>query len=331
MRSELKIYKVLVDKVIIRNYLLFACFTSWALAITPFGIGLRAGAQTAPPKPSFEVATIKPVIMDASHPFNPRHFWAHVSQTRASYWSMTLGFLITYAYDVHPFEVISPEWANADRFDIEATIPEGADKQDDRRMLQVLLKDRFKLAFHIEQRELEGYVLVVGKHGARLKPSLPDPANPAADVSVDPGDSNAGEVLAKSKVTRNQDGSSTVNMGKRGIETFKFDQENWATHYEYSKMTMEDLARKLNGCLGSGVHNVEDQTGIKGTYQVAYDCPLGAPRPSAGRDVSGALPLDPQDNASLIRSLDALGLKLEKHKAMREVYVIDHVERPSEN
>ncbi len=119
-------------------------------------------------------------------------------------------------------------------------------------------------------------------------------------------------------------------MGKRGTETLKFDQESWTTHYEFSKMTMDELALRLNSCLGSGEHHIEDQTGIKGTYQVAYDCPLATPRPQTGRD-AGMLPPDPQDGASLIRSLDALGLKLERRKTPRDVYVIDHVERPSEN
>jgi uncharacterized protein (TIGR03435 family) len=33
----------------------------------------------------------------------------------------------------------------------------------------------------------------------------------------------------------------------------------------------------------------------------------------------------------LTRSLDALGLKLEKRKAPIDVYVIDRIEKPSEN
>ena len=43
------------------------------------------------------------------------------------------------------------------------------------------------------------------------------------------------------------------------------------------------------------------------------------------------LPSDPEDGSALTRSLNALGLKLEKRKAPLDVYVIDHVERPSEN
>jgi uncharacterized protein (TIGR03435 family) len=315
----------------IPNYLFRACCAVCAVAIAPIGTGFRASAQTPSTDVSFEVATIKPVIMDASHRFDPKHFWAHVNPAGASYWSMSLDSLITYAYGVESFQVTGPEWTNADRFDIEAKFPEGADKKDQRKMLQTLLKDRFKLAFHIEKRELEGYVLVAGKHGEKLRPSLPDPASPETATPLKPGDSNVVEGPAKSQITRNPDGSSTIDLGKRGTQTLKFDQENWATHFEVSKMTMEELAARLSGCLGRDVHHVEDQTGIKGTYQLAWDCPLSAPRPPIGGDAAGALPSDPQDGSVLTRSLDALGLKLEKRKTLREVYVIDHVERPSEN
>ena len=119
-------------------------------------------------------------------------------------------------------------------------------------------------------------------------------------------------------------------MGRKGTQTLKFDQERWANHFDRSKMTMAELAERLRNCLGPGVPKVEDQTGIRGEYQVAYDCPLGIPRPASGTDASGSLPSDPQGD-SLASSLDALGLKMERRKFLQDVYVIEHVERPSEN
>jgi len=244
---------------------------------------------------------------------------------------MTPDILIAYAYDVESFQVIGPEWADQDRFDIEARFPEGADPKDDRRMLQALLKDRFKLAFHTEKREVEVYVLLVGKHGEKLRPSPPDPASPKSDAPLKPGENNAGGEVAPSKITKNPDGSSTVDMGKRGTQTVTFDRERWAMHYEVSKMTMEELAGRLSNCLGSGMRQVVDETGIKGTYQLAWDCPSAVPRPTTSAGAAGMLASDPEDGSSLTQSLDALGLKLEKRKILQEVYVIDHVERPSEN
>jgi len=291
--------------------------------------GFRASAQTASTDLSFEVAMVKPV--DPSYHFDGKRFWAHVNPAGASYWYMTPVNLIEYAYDVESFQVTGPEWANTNHFDIEARFPEGADKKDDRRMLQALLKDRFKLAFHIEKRELEVHVLVVGKYGEKLTPSLPDPASLGTDTALNPGDSNVGGGPAKSKTTKNPDGSSTLDMGKKGTQTMKFDKELWAWHYERSKISMEELAQRLSNCLGSGVHKVVDETGIKGTYQLAWDCPSAVPRPTTGTDAARTLSSDPQDGSSLTQSLDALGLKLEKRKMLQDVYVIDHLERPSEN
>jgi uncharacterized protein (TIGR03435 family) len=311
----------------VRIYFFRAFCATCGIAITLLpGAGVRAGAQTTSTDLSFEVATIKPVVMDASHPFDPRHFWAHVSPGRASYWSMTLKSLVTYAYGVQQFQVSGPGLMDTDRYDIEAKLPDGATKDDDKKMLQALLKERFKLAFHIERRELEGYALVVGKHGAKLKPSLPDPPNSEAEAPLKSGDGSVVEGASKSKVTTNPDGSSTVDMGKRGTQTVKFDQENWTTHYELSKMTMEQLAGRLGGCVGRDEQKVEDQTGIKGNYQVAFDCPMRTPKPAIGGDAT-----DPQGVSSLAESLDALGLRLEKRKTLLDVYVIDHVEKPSEN
>lgn len=308
-----------------------ACCALPGISVMLLCAGVCAGEQTASTDLSFEVATIKPVKVDAAHSFDPKHFWAHIYEARASYWSMTLESLITYAYGVQPFQVSGPGWTNTDRFDIEARFPKGTGKEDEKKMLQALLKDRFNLAFHIEKRELGGYVLVIGKHVEKLRPSLPDPAKPEMDAPLKPGDSSVVEGNTKSEIVRNKDDSSTLNRVNGGTQTVKFDRENWSMHVEVSKMTMEELAGRLSNCLGRGIQNVEDQTGIKGYYQVAYDCPLPTPRPATGRDVADQLPSDPQGGSSLARSLDALGLKLEKRKVQLDVYVIDHVEKPSEN
>jgi len=198
-------------------------------------------------------------------------------------------------------------------------------------MLQALLKERFKLTFHIEKKEMESYVLVVGKQGAKLKASLPDPPKSDPDAPLKPGESYVGEGDAKSKMTVNPDGSRTMTMNGR-TSTFKFDMESWSNHFEDSKMTMMELASRLGGCLGSREGNkVDDQTGLKGDFQVAFDCPMPGRNPTIHNDASDSMPSDPQGGGSLNKSLDAMGLKLEKRKVQMDIYVIDHVEKPSEN
>lgn len=315
----------------LRNYSSCVRLAVCAIVIATIGAAFLASAQTPPPEVSFEVATIKPVLMDASHRFDPNHFGSHVSSAFASYWSMTLVSLVTHALGVQPLEGTGPVWANADRFDIEAKIPEGADKKDEQRMLLALLEDRFRLSFHLEERQLDSYVLVIAKHGEKLTPSSPDPANSSSASPLEPGGIATGEAPVAPKVTRNPDGSRTIDFGNRGTQTMRFDEQLGAMHFESSKMTIGELAVQLMTCLGSGVHKVVDETGIKGTYQLAWDCPSATPRPPIGRDAAGTLPSDPQDGSSLTQSLDALGLRLEKRATPQQVYVIDHVEKPSEN
>jgi len=298
-------------------------FAAFAIVITLLSTRACVSAQEATPATAFEVATIKPAA-----PFDPRTCCGRFSAGRATYKYSTLKELAAHAYDVKLPQVSGPEWTASEHFDIEAILPEGAAKEDERKMLQALLEERFKLAFHIEKREVEVYALVVGKHGANLKPSPPDPPEPDPDAPLKPGESYAGEGNWKAKVTTNKDGSSTSSMGKRGTQTFKFDSETMTMHWERSKMTMEELVGLLPiymGTDGFGRYIVVDQTGIKGNYQVAIDYSL------PGVPASDTVASDPQGAGALTRSLDALGLKLEKRKAPIDVYVVDHVEKPSEN
>ena len=303
------------------NFAPCLCGAVWVIAIGLIAGGLHASAQAPSAEVSFEVATVK--LVDVSLGFSPKHFWAHVSGGRASYWSMSPVSLFGYAYDLPSFQIAGPEWASAERFDIEARLPEGAGKGDDRRMLQALLKERFKFAFHIEQRQIESYALVVGKHGAKLKPSAPDPVKAGGD--------QVGEGSAKQEITRTADGASRRDLGSRGIQTVKFDSDLWAMHWEETKMTVEDMTARLGTCLGHGIERIVDETGIKGTYQLAWDCPSPSPRPRMGGDAAGGVASEPEGGSALERSLDAMGLRLEKRKVMVDVYVIDRVERPLES
>src|ERR1035437_2705858 len=104
----------------LRNYSACVNLAVCAIVIATIGAGSLASAQTPPPEVSFEVAAIKPVKLDASHPFNANHFGSHINPPFASYWSMTLVSLVTHALGVQPLESTGPVWANADRFDIEA-------------------------------------------------------------------------------------------------------------------------------------------------------------------------------------------------------------------
>ena len=299
------------------------CCVVFTLMIFLLSTSICVTAQSTSPELSFEAATVKPNVFDFSH--GVVMMGIHLYPARASY-RFSLKSLFTYAYRIQPDQASGPEWIDKDNFEIEARYPKGATQKDEPKMLQALLEERFKLAFHVEKKDMENYALVVGKHGAKLTLSVSASPESAADVQPQHGDG-----ATMPKMTTNKDGSNTIDLGDRGTQTSKYDTESWAMHYERSKITMGEFADMLSGCLGNAWHKIDDQTAIKGDFQITWSCPMGGHRPASGSDASDTLPSDPQGGDVLAKSLDALGLKLEKHKVTMDFYVIDHVEKPSAN
>ena len=117
--------------------------------------------------PTFDVATIKPNDSGAAN-IQMLRFGNDDFETRNS----TLADLIGYAYDVQVRQITGgPEWMSHDRYDIKAKPDiEGVPSPEQMRSLvRKLLADRFKLAFHKDQKEMSAYVLTVAKIGSKLK------------------------------------------------------------------------------------------------------------------------------------------------------------------
>jgi len=84
---------------------------------------------------------------------------------------------IRWAYHLKEYQVSGPDWIRSDEasYDIEAKAPPDTSAQEMRRMLQRLLRERFKLAIHLEKKSLPVYLLTVGKGGPRLQKAGTDP------------------------------------------------------------------------------------------------------------------------------------------------------------
>jgi len=276
------------------------------------------------------VATVKPSTYDPTKPsiLDASKHGIHYYPARFTSGGMPLKFLFAIAYDTNMTQIAAPGWMEKQPFDIEARFPKRATKDDVPKMLQALLKERFNLAFHVEKKEGKVYALIVGKHGAKLKPALPDSPQEDASAPLKPGEQWVGEGEAKHKKIINKDGSNTIDMGKRGTWTQKFDWQNKTAYWERSKITMEEFAAFLPSILikaGEGQWKIVDQTGIKGEYHVALNYKLrNIPNKAENGDA-----FDPLGDGSLNRSLSALGLRLEIQRALIERYVIDHAEKPS--
>ena len=105
---------------------------------------------------------------------------------RLSATNMTLRSLITFAYQLQPFQLVNdPSWLRTTNFDIvakmegdPAPVPPGAGPDPLMLAMRSLLAERFKLTVHRETREMDIYALVLGrpdgKPGPALKPSTQD-------------------------------------------------------------------------------------------------------------------------------------------------------------
>jgi hypothetical protein len=144
-------------------------------------IGMAQSQNAGPdPHPAFEVASIKPTTPGGRGMgigFRPG--------ARVSAQNVPLRFLIRVAYDVKEFQVMSGAlWTNTERYDITAKGEDGAPQSQIKLMLQALLADRFKLAFHRETREMPVFFPMAAKGGIKLvEPKegscvTPDPTAP---------------------------------------------------------------------------------------------------------------------------------------------------------
>jgi uncharacterized protein (TIGR03435 family) len=121
---------------------------------------------------TFEVATIKPTKPGTQGK----------ALTIRGHDIITINFslndLISFAYGVHLRQVTGgPSWLESEFYDITAK-PEAEglpNRKQMERMIQKLLADRFKLAFHHDKKELTVFTIVVGKNGSKLTPSAGDP------------------------------------------------------------------------------------------------------------------------------------------------------------
>ncbi len=247
--------------------------------------------MAADANPAIAVATIKPSDPD-------RLGWTLGTKGTHFY---TLGTnmsdLITFAYGVHAKQIVDgPVWFLTDKFDIEG-VPDAEGKPNREQlksMLQGLLADRFKLAVHHDQRELAVYALTVAKNGPRLTKSTAAP-----DVYSGYGFPRQG--AGTTMKVRNMTLAAFVSAMQRTVlDKPVVDQTRLTDRYDFTLNWAPDDSQFIQ----------LRQTGIT--------MPTGADDPNPPPGLYTAIQ-------------EQLGLKLEPVKAMAEVIVIDHAEKPSAN
>jgi uncharacterized protein (TIGR03435 family) len=125
------------------------------------------------PAPTFDAATVKtggPVLPNGNININTGRILNGVVTLA----NATLSDCLLFAYSLTTADQIAgPDWINVKsvRFEVTGKAPPETPQAQLLLMLQALLKQRFQLALHTEQREMAHYDLVVGKNGPKIEES----------------------------------------------------------------------------------------------------------------------------------------------------------------
>jgi uncharacterized protein (TIGR03435 family) len=265
-------------------------------------------AEAIPPiaaPAEFEVASIK-----ASSPDSRGGRFQMQPGGRLNSEGMPLRFLITRAFNIISSDQLMgvPAFADTTRFDLiakapaDSVAPVGIDQDALAPMMLSLLKDRFKLSYHTEERELPAYTLVAVK--PKLKKADPSARSWCKSPSQIPGAPPAPQ------------GSNVMIC---------------------QNITMTQFADLLRNRTPDLQTAVTDSTGIEGGWDftltfnpvAGLQAAVAAARPpDAGPGNPAPAASEPSAGYSIYEAMEKeLGLKLEKQKRATQVIVIDHIEQ----
>jgi len=267
-------------------------------------------AQIPPARPQFEVVPVKPAANDEKgiggipmmremmrNGRRPGMIpMTDPGRIRLENWALL--DLIAAAYSVRATQVSGAAWLSDQGFDIEAKVPDGTPKEELNAMLQSLLEERFGLKVHRNTQTSQGFALVVGKNGPKLKPAEPPPT-PEPGLTED-------EQKAKQKQKAQANLAAMMTRMKENRESGTplggFSTDHWPS------ITTEELASRLVRFAGEPV---VDETGLTGKYSVTIEI-------WKNPDVPGGTVFD---------AVEKLGLKLEPRKVTVETVVVDQVSK----
>jgi len=280
-------------------------------------------------KMEFDVASVKrdtrpesPATRTANLPLGPQDAFSPTGGL-FSVNNRTLEAYVIFAYKLGAEQDVAfvkqePKWALDNRYDIQARGPGNPTKDQYRLMVQALLADRFKLAVHYETKQVPVFALVLDKPG-KLGPKIqPHPSDATCSIAIAPGGASnvtggtpatiAGGFPERCGAVAQWPVSGRFRMGARNVPLAEF-----AKHIVIPGFTGVDKT-------------VLDKTGLEGTFDFVMEfTPQFTPAP--GDDFTP----DPSGPTFQEALKEQLGFKLESQTGPSEVFVLDHVEQPSEN
>lgn len=280
------------------------CRLSCALALV--ALATAAAAQG----PAFEVASVRP---SPDGPPAPGAAGVHITQQQVRFSYLSLRDYISIAFTLPVHQISGPEWINTTRFDVAGKLPVGMKETEFPRLVENLLRDRFKLQAHRGSRESPVYALEVARGGHTLVAVPEDDTVKNAPFSV----------------TSNGGGPEGVSADLGQGASFSFTPER----FEVKKVTMPALVDTLGRFLD---RPILDLTKLEGRYNITFPVTREEFMPMLVRSAVNAgvtLPpqalqlLDTPAIGSVIDGLKSVGLSLEARKAPLDLLVVDSIER----
>jgi uncharacterized protein (TIGR03435 family) len=290
------------------------------------------GQPAPPPRPQFEVASLKPNNGCENSP-TPRVGNFSPSPGRLEMPCVDLQNLVQAAFgtfgdgvsiNTQPLHMEGgPSWMQSEHYSLSAK-GDGPARTEMLAgpMLQALLEERFRLQTHRETREMPVYAMTVGKGGLKVQP-LAEGACTPLDLTHPPAPPNPGDPPPNV--------CGVMMMGPTGKGDMMI---------EVRGSTMTQFAQRLSGRVDRAI---VDKTGIAGKfnfhleftpdpYMRGQSLPAGRGG-DAGNAANPSNPAPPPDpGPSLFVALqEQIGLKLSPGKGPVSFLIIDHVEKPTAN
>lgn len=272
---------------------------------------LRAQTPAAGPQPEFEVTSVRPNkspdLSKGLLQFLPggRFVATNIPLLRviAVAWNLPLqSQRLTLASGVRMPDDIYDIEATAEKDTFPPGISTEARYHRMQLMLQALLEDRFKLRVRREAKEQPVYALVVAKGGPKLEKSK--------FQEQDCGDT--GSKWLSNPACHFLDGGQ--NRGLHG-----------------ASVTIAQVVEYVQNFTDRPLF---DKTGLAGFYDIQTEgwTPMIVKPPDLdGAPQRGDASVNDSDRPTLFNVFEKLGLHMESQRAVIDMFVIDHVERPSEN
>jgi uncharacterized protein (TIGR03435 family) len=251
----------------------------------------RLAAQQALSQPSFEVASVK-----RNESGDTRVTQGLQPGGRYVAVNIPVRMLMMRAYRLLEFRLAGrPGWIDTERYDIIGLAPGATTADDITPRLQSLLADRFKLAAHMEKRDVPVLWLVLANKDGRLGPKFhrsaancQPPAPPVCVMRLTP-----------------------ASLATGGFPMIAF----------------VNVFSQITG------KTVVDRTGLTGLFEADLQWTPDAPPVTSALPVAPetAQAYDPNGPSFTTAIREQLGLRLESRTVSMNVLVIDRIEQPTEN